>query len=294
MRSYPKISIITPCFNQAAYIEECILSVIGQDYPNLEYIIIDGGSTDGTVDIIRKYGDKITYWVSEKDNGFCHALQKGFRQSTGDIMAWINGDDKYFPGAFHAVAEIFQTYPQIQWLMGHPMLYTKEGLAINHIAHEWARWSKYRFFSGDFLAIQQESTFWRRTLWEKAGGVIGVDVAVAVDFELWCRFFRHEHLYTTNALIGGFRFSSDQQLSFRKKKEYIDECRQILKREWRQLPLSNKLLIFLRCVVGRPLTPFYQLRLPVLSRLYVWIMDIPDVIYYDFKKHQFSKYWHRR
>ena len=96
MKNLPKISIVTPSFNQAQFIEETILSVLNQNYPNLEYIIIDGGSTDGSVDIIKKYADKIAYWVSEKDSGMYDAINKGFGKSTGEILAWINSDDIFF------------------------------------------------------------------------------------------------------------------------------------------------------------------------------------------------------
>ena len=118
MTVFPKISIVTPSFNQAQFLEETILSVINQNYPNLEYIIIDGGSTDGSVDIIKKYEKHLTYWVSEPDNGHGHALNKGFSTTTGEIMAWINSDDKYYPSTFATVAEIFNKFSDINWIHG--------------------------------------------------------------------------------------------------------------------------------------------------------------------------------
>src|SRR3990172_6693239 len=105
--NYPKISIVTPSFNQDQYLEETILSVINQNYPDLEYIIIDGGSTDNSIDIIKKYEKHLTFWVSEKDKGQCDAINKGLKKCTGDIFNWLNSDDHYFPGTLQKVAESF-------------------------------------------------------------------------------------------------------------------------------------------------------------------------------------------
>ncbi len=109
---FPRITIVTPSYNQGQYIEETILSVINQDYPNLEYIIIDGGSSDNTVEIIKKYSDRITYWISEKDNGQAHAINKGFRKATGDILNWLNSDDQLQPGALKIIAQRFGESPE--------------------------------------------------------------------------------------------------------------------------------------------------------------------------------------
>ena len=110
---WPKISIITPSYNQGIFIEETILSVLDQNYPNLEYIIMDGGSTDNTVDIIKKYEDRITYWISEKDNGQSDAINKGFHKSTGDILHWLNSDDVLVPRALNMLVEYLSNNPDI-------------------------------------------------------------------------------------------------------------------------------------------------------------------------------------
>lgn len=119
----PKLSIITPSYNQAPFLEETILSVLNQNYPHLEYIIVDGGSTDGSVDIIRRYEKHLAYWVSEKDRGQVHAINKGIEKVTGDIAAFINSDDLYLPGAFNAVIGHFESNRDCQWLCGDTIMF---------------------------------------------------------------------------------------------------------------------------------------------------------------------------
>ena len=117
-QTYPKISIVTPSFNQGKYIEQTIQSVLDQDYPNLEYIIIDGGSTDETVEIIKKYEHKIHYWVSEPDKGQTDGINKGFAKCTGEIFNWINSDDYYEPGTFYKLAKLFTEHPYVDVVCG--------------------------------------------------------------------------------------------------------------------------------------------------------------------------------
>lgn len=226
--NYPKISIVTPNFNGGEYLEETIKSVLSQDYPNLEYIIIDGGSTDNSIDIIKKYENQLTYWISEPDKGLYEAVQKGFDKSTGEIMAWINSDDLYHPKAFFTVAEIFKL-PGINWLQGIPSTFDEAGrtIAVNKIK----RWSKLNYYLGNFKWIQQESVFWRRSLWDLSGGKLTVEMKYASDLELWIRFFRHEKLFVTNALLGGFRMRSKQQLSLDFAEEYLKEANERIKYE---------------------------------------------------------------
>lgn len=230
----PKISIVTPNYNGGAFLEATILSVLSQEYPNIEYIIIDGGSIDNSIDIIKKYQSQLAYWVSEPDKGLYDAVQKGFEKSTGEIMAWINSDDLYHNKSFFTVAEIFNKITEVNWLLGNPSFFDEQGriVAIDKLK----RWSKLDFYLGNYQWIQQESVFWRRALWEKAGSHLNVEMKFAGDLELWLRFFRFEKLYVTTALLGGFRQHSKGQLSVNFLAEYIYEANNVI-----QLERQNKI-----------------------------------------------------
>lgn len=220
--AFPKISVITPSYNQGEYLEQTILSVINQNYPNLEYIIIDGGSTDNSLEIIKKYENKFVYWVSEPDAGMYHALQKGFEKSSGEIMCWLNSDDMLHPKSLFSMAEIL-SLDGIQWIQGIPNNFDEAGRTV--IVENTGQWSWLRSMY-DQECIQQESTAWRRELWEKAGGRVSTEYKLAGDFELWNRFFQYEKLYTPPCLLGGFRIRKAGQLSHDADR-YLKEVLQI-------------------------------------------------------------------
>jgi glycosyltransferase involved in cell wall biosynthesis len=204
----PKISLVTPVFNAAKYIEQTIQSVLAQNYPNLEYFIMDGGSTDGTFEIILKYENQISGWFSEPDKGMYDALNKGFARATGEVMGWISATDKFHTGGLAVVGSVFRDLREVQWITGRPTAFSEEGMTV--LILDLPRWSRYRFLAGANRYIQQESTFWRRSLWERAGSYLDSSQRVVADFGLWARFFRHAKLYPVDALIGGYRVHAGQ------------------------------------------------------------------------------------
>lgn len=230
-----KITVVTPSFNQASFLGATLDSVLGQNYPHLEYRVIDGGSTDGSVDILTAYGPKLTFWCSEPDRGQYYAINKGFQGSSGDIMAWINSDDMYTPWAFQVVSDIFSTCPDVEWLTTIcPLAWSPTG-AVTSCAQRGG-YTRKGFLRGENIpysrwfalgAIQQESVFWRRTLWQKAGASLDTRYALAADFELWARFFQHADLYTVPVPLGGFRYHGNQR-SVAQAADYIAETQQIL------------------------------------------------------------------
>jgi len=205
---WPRITVVTPVFNSARYLEQTILSVISQQYPNLEYFIVDGGSTEGTVDIIRKYEQHLSGWMSEPDNGMYDALNRGFARSSGEIMGWISATDMLHTRSLFVVGSVFKALPQVEWITGRPTGFSEEGMAVA-VSRSLKRWSRFRFLAGSNRYIQQESTYWRRSLWERAGSRMDATRRDGSDFELWVRFFRFAQLYTVDALIGGFRVHPD-------------------------------------------------------------------------------------
>lgn len=246
--SWPRISIVTPSYNQGQFIEETIRSVLLQGYPNLEYIIIDGGSTDNSVEIIKKYEEYLTYWVSEPDDGQYDAINKGFSRATGEIMAWLNSDDMYVPWTFKTVAEIFNKFKFVNWITGFPTSYNIHGSMVVVGAGQYRIYSK-NFIRKGFYGpigpwIQQESTFWRRELWEKAGGSMNTSYKYAADFELWQRFSTYDYLYTVTAVLGGFRHHPNQKTQTQMDKYYEEISETLSNKKVRKviLKLYNKFI----------------------------------------------------
>ena len=225
---WPQISLVTPCYNMADYLDDTIQSILSQGYPNLEYVIIDGGSTDGSVDIIKRYEEQLSDWVSEPDGGMYDAINKGFQRTSGDVMGWLNADDIYHPGALFTVGEIFANMPDVRWMHGHPNAHDSAGRTVQ--IRERRVWSRYNYYLGDYHWVNQASTFWRRGLWDEAGGYVDDTLKYAGDMELWTRFFRHAKLYTASTILGGFR-SRTGQFSTAYRDTYIEEVESVLANE---------------------------------------------------------------
>lgn len=205
--AWPRITLVTPVFNSARYLEQTIRSVLYQGYPNLEYIIVDGGSTDGSVELIRKYEKHLSWWISEPDHGMYDALNKGFSKSSGEIMGWISATDQLHVRGLFVVGSVFKAFPDVEWMTGRPTVFDDLGLTVTVCPLQ--RYSRIRFLAGVNPVIQQESTFWRRNLWERAGGYVDASHRSGSDLELWIRFFHHAKLYPVDALVGGYRGHAD-------------------------------------------------------------------------------------
>ena len=184
---WPKISIVTPSYNQAGYIEATIKSVLDQNYPNLEYIIIDGGSDDGSAEIIERYSDQLAYWVSEPDEGQTDALIKGFNLATGDIMGWLCSDDLLESTTLREVAETFSRDPRLQVVYGDGVWIDAEDRPIRQ--KKEIGFNRFVFMY-DYNYLPQPSTFWRRGIYEKVGG-LDARWNLAMDADLWAKFAEH-------------------------------------------------------------------------------------------------------
>lgn len=185
MTYQPLVSVITPCYNHAEFVEETIKSVLAQDYPNIEHIVVDGGSTDGSVEIIRKYQDRIAKWVSEPDEGQSDAINKGFRMATGEILAWLNSDDLYFPDAVSTAVRRFRERPDLTLFYGNCVFVSRQGQFVRYFT-EVESYDEFRLRNCSDYIMQPTTFFKRDKLFEV--GLLDETLGFGMDWDLWCRF----------------------------------------------------------------------------------------------------------
>ena len=290
METLPTISIVTPNFNQDLFLQKSLESVFDQRYPALEYIVVDGASTDMSISVLEANSSRIDRWISEPDQGQYDAVNKGFAMSSGEVMGWINSDDLHFPWTLETVGSIMATFPQIEWLTTlHPAFIDESGFVVNVAAYPGV--SSKAFLDGAFLMnhrysygfLQQEATFWRRSLWDRIGARIPTGYPLAGDFALWMAFSQHAIPYVTPSPLAGFRFREGQRSEA--LTSYVREAEQALElaREasgWRpnhlvnlyralrigRLPFANRLIgryiaysnPIVERIQGNPVRPFIE------------------------------------
>jgi len=201
----PLVSIVIPSYNQAHFLESTIRSVLEQDYPNVEYILVDGGSTDGSLDIIQRYADRFAWWVSEKDDGHADALNKGFSQAKGEILAWLNSDDTYYPGTVSDAVSVFQAHPEVGMVYGDADLTDKNGKIIGRFA---SRQTDYWKLLRGSVHIPQATTFFRADLWHQVGP-LSLSLFFAFDYDLWVRLARESRLLYIPRTWATFRLHNE-------------------------------------------------------------------------------------
>ncbi len=211
MPSLPRISVVTPSYNQARFLEATLRSVVEQDYADLEYIVLDGGSDDGSVEIIERCADRISHWQSEKDDGQAAAIRTGLQQATGDVLAYLNSDDIYLPGALHAAGRFFTDNPDEILACGHCVIMDAQG-------EPYGRWyatpptHESLIFGGSNLGFAQPAAFWRRDAYERAGGV-DPSFQFTMDVDLFVRLTKERPGALLDAFTAGYRTHEDAKTS---------------------------------------------------------------------------------
>jgi glycosyltransferase involved in cell wall biosynthesis len=219
---WPKISVVTPSYNQGQFIEETIRSVLLQGYPNLEFIIIDGGSTDNTIEIIRKYEPWLAYWVSEPDRGQSHAINKGIKRATGETVLWLNSDDLVLPGAFITAAKKFLEHPETGLVIGQARIINTMGKITGELRSQFSSWEE--LATNPRNSVRQISTFFSRNLFKELG-FIDETLHIAMDTELLVRFTRFYKPVIIDEYLTAFRTHPQAKTSSQLIKGYLETDR---------------------------------------------------------------------
>jgi glycosyltransferase involved in cell wall biosynthesis len=229
-REGPLVSIVTPSYNQGRYIEETIQSILDQDYPNLEYTVVDGGSSDNTIEILKKYEGRLT-WISEKDRGQADAINKGFRMAKGEILAWLNSDDTYLPGAIRKAVRYFEAHPEVGLLYGEGYHIDESGAIIERYYTEPFDYQRL----GEICFICQPTVFMRAEV-VRAVGLLDIDLHYCLDYEYWMRIAKRFLIGYLDEYLANSRLHTDTK-TLSKRVEVHQETLQVVKKHRGQVPV---------------------------------------------------------
>jgi glycosyltransferase involved in cell wall biosynthesis len=231
-KAYPKISLITPSLNQGQFIEETIQSVLSQNYPNLEYLVMDGGSSDNTIDVLKRYSNQLK-WISEKDTGQTNAINKGLRMASGDIVAYLNADDLLLPGTLLKIAQLFMEHPQTMWITGQCRIIDENNREIRKLITAYKNlWLRLSHPSILLITdyISQPATFWRANLMSEMG-YLDENLHYVMDYEYWLRLYtKYPPMFIPEYLAAFKIHPQSKTTSTGHKNIFIDEERAIIQR----------------------------------------------------------------
>ena len=226
MVAQPLVSIVTPSFNQALYLETAIQSVFGQDYSNIEYLIVDGGSTDGSVDLLKNHAANLAYWVSEPDGGQTDAINKGFTRATGKYLGWLNADDRLHSVAVKEAVDFLESHPEVGMVYGDADYIDARGGVVGRFP---AAQTNYTSLRRGYVHIPQQAAFWRRDLWQRVAP-LDASFTFAMDYDLWVRLAKLSKLKYLPRLWAQFRLHEDSK-TLQNDQRAWDE---MLKVHWRE------------------------------------------------------------
>ena len=254
------ISLVTCSFGQARFLDATLRSVLDQNYRNLEYIVIDGGSTDGSIDIIRRHEGRLAYWVSENDAGQTDALAKGFAKSTGEVMGWLCSDDLSIPGALHRIGRFFEDHPEVDAVYGDALWIDADGVCLR--AKKEMAFDRFSLMF-DHNYIAQPSMFWRRGLYERVGG-LDRNFNLAMDSDLWEKFSRVARIHHVPEYWSCMRYYPEQKTqalrpAARREDASIRERAALARIVW--LVPALRIMARARRVMGKLIAGGYRARL---------------------------------
>lgn len=262
-QKFPLVSIVTPSYNQVGYLEQTLESVLNQEYPHIEYIVIDGGSTDGSREIIDRYTSQLAYWVSEPDEGQTDAINKGFNNAHGDILAWLNSDDLYRPGAVVEAVEYFRDHPEVGMVYGDADYIDDTGEVIGHFP---AAQTDYKRLRRGYVHIPQQASFFRARLWQMVGP-LDPSFYFALDYDLWVRIAALAPIRYTPRTWAAFRLHRDA-----KSLAEADRCWPEMIRVHERLGGGRLSVIYAKYLLRRLLEPVMPLRLYTRLWFQQWAM----------------------